>query len=104
MGKRTVSFLFNLIRLAIVLSLVTFSADAQNEAFAVESHNDLSPRVVVVPIDSVKFGCAVEEARSLPDQHDGKFDSRNCWGSACSIFAILTPVVGDSSCQAALQA
>jgi hypothetical protein len=92
MGKRTVSFVFNLIRLAIVLSLVVFGMGSQNGAFAVDSDNDVSPLVIVVPIDSVKFDCSVVEARGVPDRHDGKFYSRTCCGTACSIFAILIPV------------
>jgi hypothetical protein len=92
MGKRIISFARGWAKLAIVISLVLFGVGAQSQALAGDSHGDLASLTIVVAIDGTKIDCASVAHSWVPHRHNGNFYRRNCCGSACSIFAILTSV------------
>ena len=93
MGKRTVSFLFCLIALAMILSLVAFNAFVQNEAFAADTHDSLPSQVATVAIHIAAADCLNRAGQPVAGQHHGKVGGRKCCGTACSVLAILTSVM-----------
>ena len=92
MGKRTASFVLNVIKLAIVLSLVVSGAGAENDALAIDTHSARTSAAVVVAVNGVTPDCIIVDARSTHDDHDGNFKIKHCCGTTCSILAILTPI------------
>lgn len=93
MGKRTASFVLNVIKLAIVLSLAVSGAGADNDAFAIDTHGARTSSAVVVAVNGVTSDCIIVDARSTHNDHDGNFRIKHCCRTTCSILAILTPIV-----------
>lgn len=92
MRKRTASFVLNVIKLAIVLSLVVSGAGVNSDAFAIDTRGARTSAAVVVAVNGVPSDCIIVDARSTHNDHDGNFKIKHCCGSTCSILAILTPI------------